>query len=334
MPAHPANVVPWLYEVAVPVASQSTAERERASADALLVMLTRVTGLAHVPRTELIRNALANAESFYSRFRFADAADGGLDLVVHFDPQAILELQKRASLPIWRSARDRIVAWLVIEQNGVRSLVSTASTDPFTSTLVQRARVRGLDLSLPLLDLEDQLKVTPAVVWGQLSQVLEPASERYGADVLLVGRLTGTTAADAAEEWHGEWELWLDNEVVPYQTSGADLPALAIEVVDLLADDLAGRNAVLGTKSDQLQLAVSGIRSAADYGGLLHYLEALEFIDAVHVRALQGDRLSLDLLTRADAEQLRTLFEADGKLFTDQLAVFGLADLQLVWRQQ
>lgn len=334
LPAHPVSVVPWLYEVAVPVASQAPAERSRASRDALLVMLSRTTGLAHVPRSELIKTALDNAESFYTSFGFTQTPEGDLELVVQFDPQAILELQKRAALPIWRSARERIVAWLVLDQNGVRTLVGAAAADPLVGALTQRARERGVDLSLPLLDLEDQLQVTPAVVWGQLAQVLEPASTRYGADALLVGRLAATAAADGSELWQADWELWLDNEVVPFETAAGDLAAQGSQIVDLIADELAARNAVLGTRSDQLQLAVSGIRNAADYAGLLDYLEGLEFIDVVFVRTLNGDRLRIDLLTRADAEQLRALFEADRKLFTDKLAAFDVADLQLVWRQR
>jgi hypothetical protein len=338
--AHAVSVVPWLYEVAVPVDSQSTADRQRASSQALLVMLARATGLSSVPRTEPVREALANAERYYNEFSFANQREGGLDLVIQFDARAVLELLKSADLPIWRSARDRVVAWLVLERNGERVLVGAATADQLTAdelttdelktALVERSRARGLDLDLPLLDLEDQLKVTPAAVWGRLSQVLEPASRRYDADVLLVGRLSEI----APEQWQGEWEFWLDDQVLAHQTSGTDLLAQAGQMVDLLTDELAARNAVLGRESGQLQLAVSGIRSPADYGGLLTYLHSLEFIDALVVRRLQGNRLWIDLQTRADADQLGDLFEADQQLFRDRLALIDAADLQLVWRQQ
>ncbi len=337
---HAVSVVPWLYEVAVPVDSQSTADRQRASSQALLIMLARATGLSYVPRSEPVREALANPERYYNEFSFANQSDEGLDLLIQFDPRAVLELLKRADLPIWRSARDRVVAWLVLERGGERILVGAATTDEASAeqaradevktALVERSRDRGLDLSLPLLDLEDQLNVTPAAVWGRLSQVLEPASRRYDADVLLVGRLQET----APDQWLGEWEFWLDNQVLTHQTSGPDLLTQAAQMVDLLTDELAARNAVLGRESGALQLSVSGVRNPADYGSLLSYLRSLEFIDAVAVSRLQGDRLWIDLQTRADADQLGDLFEADGQMFRDRLALVGAADLQLVWRQQ
>jgi len=147
---------------------------------------------------------------------------------------------------------------------------------------------------------------------------------------VLVGRISATTATD----WAGEWELWLNNEALAYQTSGPDLAAQAAQVVDQVADELAARNAVLGTESGTLHLSVSGIRNAADYAGLLRYLESLEFIDSVSVRQLQRDELRVDLLTRADADQLLDLFESDQRLFVNRLATINAADLQLVWRQR
>lgn len=328
--ARAASPVPWLYEVAVPVENQSPRERQRASSDALLIMLTRATGLSLVPRSEPVMDALTNADAYYNEFRFANSEEDELDLIIQFDSRAVLELLKRAELPIWRSARDRIVAWLVVEAAGERQLLGATSADALGDILVQRARDRGLDLSLPLLDLEDQLNVSPAVVWGRLSQVLEPASERYGADVLMIGRIRALPGGD----WTGEWEFWLNNQVIAHQTGGSDLLTQAAETVDLLADELAARNAVFGRQVGQLKLAISGIRNAADYGRLLRYLESLEFVDSVFVRQLLGDRLWIDIETRAEPDQLGELFAADRQLFPDRLALLDAADLQLVWRSR
>jgi len=330
LPARAAEVPPWLYEVTVPVASQAPADRKRASSDALLVMLSRVTGLAHPPRTESVTAALASPERFYNEFSYATDEDGELELVVQFDPGAILALQKQAALPIWRSTRSRVVAWVVIEQDGERALVGADTPDELAPVLIERARARGVDLVVPLLDLDDRLEVTPAVVWGRLSQVLETASERYGADVLLVGR----ASLDPAGGWSGEWEFWVGTQVITQELEDGDLPTQAANAVDLLADELASRSAVLGSESSRLALSVSGIRTAADYGELLAYLESQEFIDSVHLSELTGSTLEIEVATRAGPDQLLSLFEADGRLFSDRLAVYNSADLRLVWRQQ
>ena len=91
---------------------------------------------------------------------------------------------------------------------------------------------------------------------------------------------------------------------------------------------------MLGREARELQVSIDGIRTPADYGELLAYLESLEFVDAVGVARLQGTRLSLLLSTRAAPAQLLGLLEADRRLFNDQLAIAGQADLRLVWRRR
>ena len=334
VPGWPAAPVPWLYEVAVPVESQSAEERRSASGNALLVLLGRLSGLAYVPRTPEIREALASPESYYSQFRFAVNTPGELDLVVQFDPAPVQELIKRAQLPIWRSVRERALAWVVLQQapaeGGARELLGAQAESAVVDAMQDRARARGLPLTLPLLDLEDQLNVSESAVWGRLTQVLEPAAVRYGADIVLIGRAEHRPD----DSWASDWVFWIDGQEIPYSAQGADLSVQAAEVVDLLATELAVRRAVLGRAPGELLVAISGVRSAADYGALLGYFKGLEFVDSVGVAELNGDRLLVRLNTPASADQLLQLFGADGSLFEDQLAIAPVADLSLVWRRR
>ena len=238
----------------------------------------------------------------------------------------MLALLKSADLPIWRSVREQVVVWLVLEEAGARRILGAGAGAgaSLVPAMIERARARGVVLTFPLLDLEDQLAVTPAAVWGRLSQVLDPASRRYGADVVLVGRARVVPQGG----WESDWEIWFGNRVVPWETTGGDLTVQAVAAVDRLADELASRSAVFGRQAGQLRVRVSGIRTPADYGELLGYLESLEFLDSVGVRALAGDELQLVLSTRAEPDQLRELLEADRRLFLDRLASPGLTDLK------
>ncbi|MFX3657599.1 MAG: DUF2066 domain-containing protein [bacterium] len=185
-----ADEVPWLYDVRVPVADQSPGARIEAGGRALAELLTRITGLASVPRSDPVNRALAAPDLYDSQFGFERGADGGLELGLQFVPDAVLKLVREARLPVWRANRPRVVAWIVVEDaSGERAVLGTASDHPVAQAVRERARQRGLPLQLPLMDLEDQLAVDPAAVWGRLSQTLLPASERYGADIVLVGRL-------------------------------------------------------------------------------------------------------------------------------------------------
>ncbi len=323
-----AEVVPWLYEVAVPVENQSDAERSRGSSVGLLALLTRLTGLAYVPRTPEVTEALAGADRYYNEFRFARTPEDQLQLVVQFDPEPVQGLIRAAGLPVWRAQRERVLVWAVVSQDGERELIGATSALPLVVGLKERARDRGLPLTLPLLDLEDQLAVDPAAVWGRLSQVVDPASQRYGADVLLLGRVS--PGVDGA--WDSDWEFWVDGVVVPFALESADLMEHGLQAVDVLANELAGRRVVLGRQAGQLSLAVSGIRTPEDYGALLNYLRSLEFVQNVGVSDLRRGSLVLLVDTSAEPDRLLAIFERDQQLFNDQLALLDSADLRLVWR--
>lgn len=326
--ARAAENVSWLYEVSVPVASQAAEERRLAASEALLGALTRLTGLAYVPRTPEVAAALEAPERYYNEFRFTAGAAGELSLVVQFETNPVLELIRSAGLPIWRATRERVLVWLVVQEGGERQLVGATTPGPLAGAFEERARARGLPLTLPLLDLEDQLAVDPAAVWGRLSQVVDPASARYGADVLLLGRMSQPTPG----LWESDWQFWVDGDAVPFALEEADPLQHVTQAVDVLADELAARRIVHGREAGVLEVVVAGVRTPDDYGALLRYLQSLEFVDHVGVSGIRADRLWLRVETPADPERLLAAFLRDRRLFVDQLARIGSADLKVVWR--
>lgn len=335
--ADAAAPVPWLYDVAVPVADQSTLARVDAAGQALAELLSRLTGLASVPRNETVQRALAAPDLYYNQYGYQRDAEGALTLEVQFVPRAVLDLIRAAGLPVWGANRPTVVAWIVLDDGTERRILGADSDHPAVVALRERARRRGVPLRLPLLDLEDQLAVAPAAVWGRLTQTLLPASERYAADIVLVGRLQQN--AGGPSDWSGAWEFWVDGQV-RQQFVDADQPQrLGSAAADLLADELAARYAVLDRGRDRLRLAVSSVNGPAAYADMLRYFAGLEFVDAVTIDAVAGNRVSVSLLTPARPEQLLELFRLDQRLFPDNLNGPGSAvgsaagGLNLVWRR-
>ena len=184
-PPEPAVAAPlaWLYDVDMVVEGRTATARLAVSGEALAEVLSRVSGLAHVPRNDRVRDALDRPEAYYNRFVFLENGK----LRIQFTPGAILELMDEARLPVWSANRPQAILWLVVESGGRRRIVD--GQHPLAATLSERARQRGLILKLPLMDLEDRQRVRPAVVRGRLYASLEEASKRYGADVILAGQV-------------------------------------------------------------------------------------------------------------------------------------------------
>lgn len=335
--------VTWMYDVVVPVADQTAAARLDAGRAGLLQVLTRITGMSSIPDSEALQAALATPDRYYNQFGFEKPpvpADGeqevgtqeqpALLLRMQFVPVTVFGLVRQAGLPIWRSERPMVIAWLVADAGGDRRILGADSNSPVVRSLTGRALERGVPLQLPMMDLQDQLEVEPGAVWGRLSRSLVPASERYGAEIILIGRLQ----AGVGGLWSGSWEFWIDGEVIELDEQNLAEDALGVAVVDRLADDLVERYAVQNRGVQELRLGVSGVQGAADYAGVMRYLGALEFVDDVRVARVEGNRLELGLVTTADSERLLTLFEADGLLLADDLNRRAGGAIELVWRQR
>ncbi len=331
-----AEVVPWLYDVEVVVPDQQVETRAEAAGAALLQLLSRLTGLAELPENETVSQALQNPELYYNGVGYVErqrTTDDGelveeLRLRVRFDPRAMLRLVKESGLPIWRSDRPRVLAWVVVETPQGRTIVGAEDPSDFVAALLERARQRGVPLVLPLLDLEDQIAVEPAAVWGRLPDVLQPASQRYQADLLLVGRAEQLTGGI----WAMGWELWINDEQVRFDSRNRDPLVLGGEAADFVANELAARLAVQGEEARGIRFAVRDVLRPEDYGHLLRYLNRFEIIDDVAVTQVRDHQVDIFLTTRADVTALLRMFDVDRRL--TELEVDGLSgyDAELSWR--
>jgi hypothetical protein len=323
--------VPWLYEVEVPVEDQSSMARLDAAGRALAELLTRLTGLASVPRSEAVSRALAAPDLYYNQFGYErGGGEADLRLRLQFTPQAVLGLIRDANLPIWRANRPGVLAWIVLDDGVERRILGADSEHPLVLALRQRARERGLPLRLPLMDLTDQLAVSPAAVWGRLSQALEPASVRYAADIILVGRVQQL----GDDSWAADWEFWVEGDIRELELDAAQPQPLGRAAADLVADELAARYAVLDRGVRRLDLVVSAVQGAGDYAELLRYIGGLEFVEQVTVSSVSGDRLGVSLFTAAQPGQLLELFRLDQRLFPDRLNESPGGAIELVWQRR
>ena len=365
-------VLEWLYRVETPVPSRTTADRHAAAQRALDTMLTRLTGLAEVPRTPAIRAALGAPERYYQRYSFvADA--GETRLAVSFTPEALRELIAEARLPIWAADRPVALAWIVVEDTlaepaaarpdvaadappglaiplGVRRpeavadtspaapataptaeagpealapaarsdtvaddlhaagaiILASASPHPLAAALHQRASERGIEILLPLMDLEDRERIQPMTLLNGYDYTIREASARYRPDYIILGRVR----RDRAAGWLTDWRLWLEDTEQSFALATPDAAISATQAVDAAGDALASRFAVTGAETSLVTLEVRGANSVAGYAGVLRHLEGLAFLDRVELVEAQADAITLRVATRSSRTRLGNLLTA------------------------
>lgn len=349
-------VVPWLYTAEVVVRSQSAGERHRAARTGLAEVLTRLTGLAPLPDDADIASALAAPERLYARYEYvqrqAEADAPTQVLVFHFDPGPVLRLLRQADLPVWAADRPRTLAWVVVQQQGERRVIGGAGrlADAIADGLRQRARERGLELWLPLMDLTDAA-LSPTAVWGLFWEDIDAASVRYAPDLLLVGRLR-----QARDRWHSEWQLRSRGAASPVRLYDLPLPAgstrrnhqgepvadafrhdsqtaalAAAAAVDSVATTLAERFAVRGALTT-INAVVSAAQTVPRYAALLAYLQSREYVERVDVHTVRADAIGLRLHSRSSPAQLRELLGMGNAFALGAVDDAAPEALALVWQ--
>lgn len=304
--AHAARVDD-LFQVEVAAAGRDAGSRDAALRQALGQVLLRITGTAESLSEPSLRPLLKNPSRFAQQFRFRDipAESPGqpeqLRLWVQFDGVALAREVREAGLPYWGIERPDVLLWLAIDDRGRRYLVSDNSGGRVTHTVSQTANRRGLPLTLPLMDLEDQRAVQFTDVWGGFVGTLEAASERYRPQVILVGKLGHSGSSGG---WRGSWNLLSADGQQSWTSHAASLEAAVERGVGEASEWLADQYAVVATDQALRSLRVEGVQDLGDYARVSEYLASLSPVEQVQVARVSGQEVEFSLNLNSEERNL------------------------------
>lgn len=308
LPALPAAAMTLhdLYETEVPVAGEDLDSRNQAIGQALAQVLVKLTGRDPAPGTASLAPQAPRYVQEY-RFRRAVSTDGQEQrrLWVRFDKLGLDRLLRERGLPLWGDSRPGILVWLGIERDGRRELVGVDA--PIAQALTAGAVARGLGVQWPLMDLEDQAKLTTADLWSDYGTAVTQASARYAQPLVLTGRLRQVSA----DHWEGRWVLYEGDQSRAMKSSGVTDAMAAAGAVNQLADALAARYAPAGGQHgpDVVRVQINGIRNVSEYAQVLKLVGEREMVDRVVLRSADDDRLLLDVLARGGRDGLAQVLD-------------------------
>jgi hypothetical protein len=293
-----AVIVPGLYEVEVPVADQKDANRPDAVRTAMGLVLVKLTGDRYARGRTALAPIFEGAEDFVQQYRYKEetavqsdvpgAVTSNLKLWVRFDEAALERTLRRLSVPVWGQERPVTLLWLVTEHDTGRSIISLEGDSDYLSVVDNRARMRGIALIFPLMDLEDTTRIRPSDIWGGFRQPVMEASNRYNADSVL----TGSIASPVPGIWEGHWTAYLGERAHTWITRG-DLPEMVLdEGIDGMADILASRYVNAGgiaAEETDVVLTVTDVHDVEQYATAMKYLRSLNSVTDVQVENIAQD---------------------------------------------
>ncbi|WP_019604368.1 DUF2066 domain-containing protein [Teredinibacter turnerae] len=326
------------FQAEVAVESQSTAARKQAAETALAEVLVRMSGTMQVLDNPVISKTLPNAISYVEQFQYAPNTnqiqrfDGYNEVLsLEFSPAAVERLlRQEAGMPFWPTNRPGTLVWLVEDSASYgRQLLGPDDIPAVFASLNMAAQRRGLPLNFPLMDLEDQLALSADQVWELDETAILSASERYGADVILVGRYSSTSSGRIL----ATWQFFHRDETQVYDSRAEDLAELGGQALDPLADYLGARYAITNAPGETkaLVMQLEGVSDFKSYRGAVGYLENLALTTKVVLAAVRNDTLLLHLSSDAGVDKFISTLALDSKLVP--VSALAASEEVPVWMQ-
>lgn len=290
-----ADEVANLYEATVVVESQDKEKRTEAIRTAFTEVLVRVSGrtdIATSPDFPAIKTAIETATRYAQQYRYlktppaADTQQPGLVLWVRFDETALSRLLRDNHLPVWGSTRPATLLWLAVDDRGRRELLGNDARNDTHTVLLDRAKLRGVPLRFPLLDLTDRSNLRVSDVWGNFESTILQASQRYQTEAVLVGRVFQSYSG----YWTARWSLYSDSRRSDWTVNGKSMAEVLDPGIDKTAESLALRYAQVGQVDDRSVLVeVKAIKGLADYNRVVKYLHSLSHVSSVQPYELSAE---------------------------------------------
>ena len=296
-----------LYEIDVPVETRDRPERQEAFSSALAQVLVRITGDRAATEYPELGLMLEAASRYVQQFRYRQPEGGaaGYILRVIFDGPALERAIAERGLPVWGKERPAVLLWLAVQDRGRRYLVGEDSGKNARRVIDGVASERGVPLMYPLLDLEDQSRVSFADVSGGFQDNIREASGRYHPDAILVARAQALSGG----YWRARWRMHFGEQAVEWETAGESLSAVLAEGTHRLAGSLAQRLATTGFAEFAAGTLVSvrGVQTFADHLQVSEYLSGLGPVVSSRSYAVAPGRADYLVEVRGDARDLERL---------------------------
>jgi hypothetical protein len=316
--------VSGLYSQQIPVTNDGEAERNRAFSEAFAAVVVKVSGDPRWLENPAIERAIAQAQNYVEATSYIsesiqlpledNTASADTDeeqfytaeqriISINFAAALIDELLADAGIPVWDGNRPSVLVWMVLQNSaGDREFLTADSNPEIVQVMQDFAAARGLPIIFPVLDFEDRKTLSENVAWNLDEAVISSASERYGADSILAGRLHFT----ASSELVGLWQFQFQDQADVFDGFDSELQSYLYDPLNRITTQLASYFAILPESIDgeTIRLRIDGIKTLSAYSSLLNYVENLGLVAIVTTAEVDGERIELQLSLVGDARQL------------------------------
>ena len=232
--------VKGMFETELVARSESADDRTQAVKQALFAVLDRILVTEDIAKLPVVQEMLLGAQHYvkqsqYSLLPAEEYAESSARLFrVQFDEDQILEVLRKSQVGIWSEIRPETLLWLVVDEDGQRQFYNADEMPDIESALAFASKLKGVPLIYPILDLEEQQKISLNDVLGANSKNLLAVSARYEVTSIMAGRM-----ARKGQCWQSEWAFYFDGKIKQWSSACQPLKPAVLSGVRGAYDVLA-----------------------------------------------------------------------------------------------
>ncbi|GAB4184238.1 MAG: hypothetical protein Tsb002_07040 [Wenzhouxiangellaceae bacterium] len=293
-----------LYTGEVPVIDGRSDESQLLR-QAFVAMLVKLTGESDPAALPGVAGALGDAQSMLSHFGYqayipppltdANSADQPERMFsATFLPNRVDQWLQQRQLPRWSPERQPLIAWLVVDFEGQRQLLSNEHPS-WQWQINQLASQRGLRLNWPAAA-DTLMENHVQAAWAGFHEELPEPHEG-----MLLAAIQPMN-----QGWRARWRLVLDGSTQSYLIEAPEISTVLSNGIAETARRLAQSNLITASNSmaSGLRVRVSGINQSADYGRVINEFRTLSQVEDIDVIQATGDQIELRLAARAGRDWL------------------------------
>jgi len=241
---------------------------------------------------------------------------------VHFDSEAVNQLLRERSVPVWGRERPALLLWVAVEDEQGARLADGQQVAGLVSELARRY---GLTVIQPLGDATDLAQVGLTDIRGGFVEASQAAAARYGAGVVVMLDLRQDGATWLARLFwqHGNREF---SRTFPAISMAVAIDQVLVSLLQSLAEQYAQLDD--GLADGEQRVLISGVRERVHYREAMAHIEMLSAVESVRLISARDD--TIELIVRVRGTQFERVLALGGVLQVEDRSADGVLRLRLM----
>jgi hypothetical protein len=192
--------------------------------------------------------------------------------------------------------------WVVID-DGLERQLKPVEFGYAWESLEDIAAMRGLPVSWPELDEEEQQLIDMRLVWGGFTDYLVERGAPDDGVAIIAARREGP-------QWTLRWNLASNGRSWSWRNSDQELMFALAQGIHKMTDELAASNSIAASEQGlwTTDVTIGGLNNAENYAVCLAYLQNLSLVTAVEILGAGPGRVHFRLQLNASSEHLAQAF--------------------------